>query len=388
MIQTNLYIPKTITVGFKPLNDGKLGYVIYTDDTGKLRKEPSWQAWRDMNIEPICVLNNPRSEFTLNKSVQRNGHWGGGRQLVRVWDALDFEIELSIDNLIGLLNHATINDRVIKQECVYAWQGTELVLLPTNSEAYQYALTHTDKQANSISAKNMKVGYTYKVKKDNSTVLYLGYFSKYVKEVTERYVNQQYIPTIISQHKAPRKVHWFATVDNVSFVAALGYEDIFSRSSADFLSSIETEYPIVEYNKLLKSMHQMVESQPFNGLTIEHRSNGNNDWVQLNTDTFMQFGFRSGSTLLGNIFILRIAQYQPITNTIVQTVIQKVWDIELKVHKVQAMAIVSTLQTAYNEFQPLYNPTDAYQPNSKFPAYLNSIGVTVGVLCQDRKSVV
>lgn len=61
-MHNTLYIPKTITVGFQERKDtftGKLGYVIYTDHKGVLRKESSWQSWRDKNIESITVDNTP-----------------------------------------------------------------------------------------------------------------------------------------------------------------------------------------------------------------------------------------------------------------------------------------------------------------------------------------
>ena len=44
-----LYIPKRINVGFQKREGtyrGILGYVIYWDDKGKLRKEASWESWR------------------------------------------------------------------------------------------------------------------------------------------------------------------------------------------------------------------------------------------------------------------------------------------------------------------------------------------------------
>lgn len=45
----SIFVPKKVNVGFQNRKDtytGKLAYVIYFDETGKLRKEPSWQGWR------------------------------------------------------------------------------------------------------------------------------------------------------------------------------------------------------------------------------------------------------------------------------------------------------------------------------------------------------
>ena len=48
-MNTNIFIPTKINVGFQERKDtytGKLAYVIYFDEKGKLRKETSWQGWR------------------------------------------------------------------------------------------------------------------------------------------------------------------------------------------------------------------------------------------------------------------------------------------------------------------------------------------------------
>ena len=73
-MQTKLYIPKTIKVGFQKREGtfaGKLAYIIYTDDKGVLRKEKSWQGWRDQKIEPLDFENEPTSGFMINKDVSK-----------------------------------------------------------------------------------------------------------------------------------------------------------------------------------------------------------------------------------------------------------------------------------------------------------------------------
>lgn len=52
-MKANIFIPTKINVGFQKRKDtytGKLAYVIYFDEKGKLRKETSWQGWRDEGI--------------------------------------------------------------------------------------------------------------------------------------------------------------------------------------------------------------------------------------------------------------------------------------------------------------------------------------------------
>lgn len=46
----SFFIPKRINVGYQERQGtytGKLAYIIYFDEKGKLRKETSWNGWRD-----------------------------------------------------------------------------------------------------------------------------------------------------------------------------------------------------------------------------------------------------------------------------------------------------------------------------------------------------
>ena len=56
---SNIFIPKRLKVGFNERSDTyskKLAYVIYWDDKGKLRKQDSWEHWRDKDIEPYLLM--------------------------------------------------------------------------------------------------------------------------------------------------------------------------------------------------------------------------------------------------------------------------------------------------------------------------------------------
>ena len=49
-MKTSIFVPNKIHVGYQERSDtytGRLAYVIYTDEKGKLRKENSWNGWRD-----------------------------------------------------------------------------------------------------------------------------------------------------------------------------------------------------------------------------------------------------------------------------------------------------------------------------------------------------
>lgn len=176
-MQSNLYIPKKLVVGFKPRTDtftNRLGFVTYKDEKGVLRQEKSWEGWRDKKIEPEYFDNIPQDHFLFNKDVRRYSHWGTTNK-VRIYDPRDFEVEIDMSNVMFLLMHSDVSKRDITQECVYAWNGKNLVLLPTNSEEYLSSIEHTKKQETKFSLKELVLGHTY-CTKNNVNYIYLGYY--------------------------------------------------------------------------------------------------------------------------------------------------------------------------------------------------------------------
>src|SRR5574343_653436 len=138
-MKNNLYIPKKLKIGFQNRQDtftGKLAYIIYYDNEGVLRKEKSWNNWIDKKIEVLEIDNTPISGFVINKDIRRSTYyWGSGRTIIRVHDPRNFEFEITPDNLIGILSHSDVTKCDIQEACIFAWSGTELVLLPVNSQA-------------------------------------------------------------------------------------------------------------------------------------------------------------------------------------------------------------------------------------------------------------
>ena len=69
-MKSNIFIPKRINVGYQNRLDtytGKLAYVIYYDEKGTLRKETSWNGWRDKDIPNTEFDNVPTEGFVFNK---------------------------------------------------------------------------------------------------------------------------------------------------------------------------------------------------------------------------------------------------------------------------------------------------------------------------------
>lgn len=189
-MQSKLYIPKKIKIGFQKRTDtflGTLGYLIYTDDKGVLRKEKSWQSWRDKKIDPQDFDNEPTSGFVINKNITRGGwdHFSDKVVRVRVYDPRGFEFEITCDNLIAILMHTDCLRRGFEGEFVYGWAGTELVLLPVTTPEYTSSQAYTKLQGQKFSAKDLKPGRVYKSKRDGNFI-YMGRHSWW-KEVNEPY---------------------------------------------------------------------------------------------------------------------------------------------------------------------------------------------------------
>ncbi len=197
-----LYIPKTIKVGFQKRSDtylGLLGYVIYFDDKGKLRKEGSWQSWRHKpgeriskwdktktetygdEVAPKEFDNEPIEGFVLNKKAGGVGSgWGWNDRIekVRVFDPRGFEFEISIPNLLYILQEcSSIKGKGLEGEFVYSWSGTELVLLPTCTAEYKKCLEFTDLQSKKLEKGELESGYKYLDKnKEEATFVARDFF--------------------------------------------------------------------------------------------------------------------------------------------------------------------------------------------------------------------
>ena len=190
-MNTNIFVPEKINVGFQNRNDTytkKLAYVIYFDQKGVLRKEKSWNSWRDNEIEPIIFENTPTSGFVLNKKVgDYCSDWNHRQAYVRVYDPRDFEFEITIENLLYILeNTSSIKGKGLEGDFIFGWDGKDLILIPTDSPDYKEIaefnkIVHENK---SIKAKELIIGATYNTK-DNKELIYLGKFDYYGWESNE-----------------------------------------------------------------------------------------------------------------------------------------------------------------------------------------------------------
>ena len=181
-MKSTIYLPKTINVGYQKRDDtytGKLAYIIYKDEKGVLRKAASWNSWRDQNIDSNEFDNTPTEGFVLNKhagGVENSWGWNARKSYCRVYDPRGFEFEISIENLLYILeNCSCIPGKGIEGKFVYGWDKTDLVLIPCNSPDYKEIEKYSDTIENSekIRVKDLKLGATY-MKRNGDKFVYLG----------------------------------------------------------------------------------------------------------------------------------------------------------------------------------------------------------------------
>lgn len=185
-MKETIFVPKKINIGFQKRDDTytkKLAYVIYFDEKEKLRKENSWNSWRDKTIDNEIYDNIPMTGFVLNKKVGDYGGWKSRQAYIRVYDPRDFEFEITVANLLYILeNTSSIKGKGLEGEFVYGWDGADLVLLPTGSADYKEIEKYNKAvhKAETIKAKDLIVGATYKAKNGKEYV-YMGRFDKWTE---------------------------------------------------------------------------------------------------------------------------------------------------------------------------------------------------------------
>ncbi len=184
-MKSNIFIPKTINVGYQNRSStytGKLAYVIYYDEKGKLRKEASWNSWRDEKIPNEEFDNVPTTGFVLNKKVgDYSSGWDHRQAYCRVYDPRNFEFEITIENLLYILENAnSIKGKGLEGEFVYGWDDKDLVLIPVESPDYKQITEYNKIVHNneSIKAKDLIIGATY-LTKNNQERIYMGKFDYY-----------------------------------------------------------------------------------------------------------------------------------------------------------------------------------------------------------------
>lgn len=366
-MKTNIFIPKKINVGFQNRPDTytkKLAYIIYFDEKGKLRKEASWNGWRDEKIDAVECDNVPTSGFVLNKKVgDYVSDWNHRQAYVRVYDPRDFEFEITIQNLLYLLeNTSSIKGKGLEGEFVYGWDGKDLVLIPTSSPDYVEISKYNDivHKKEYIKAKDLKLGAIYKTK-TNDEYIYMGRFDYHTTK-SERVYNHpedsrlwhrydyRYVTTNINKGK-----HYFFVKKDTSWFSILEL-----KSLGEKFIEVVSEDCIENYAELFEKLECNVDYSPYDKTKDEV--------VNYDLEEFSKwFSSRSWDREFhykkDGIITKRSLEYDRDTS---KYYINKGYDYR---RDMSNREYIGTVEDVFNTYQPTYK--NEYLQNGKFYRRLN-----------------
>lgn len=301
-----LNIPDNIRVGYQERSGtytGKLAYVVFYDNKGVLRKEKSWEGWRDKKIDPQDFKNEPTSGFVLNKDAGGKRHswssWNTRMEKVRVYDPRDFEFEISIPNLLFILQECTsVKGKGLEGEFVYAWQGTELILLPVSCQEYKASSEFTQLQKEKITAKDVIIGHSY-INKDKREVMYMGKFTWYerksnrVKSKPDQYGRTRSCYDYVINGS---KQHVFVYLDKVDldkykhsgYWLQTGFTGLARKTSDNPLPQYADVYEILSNSTFISKPSKLIFEKGVNDKTLE-RCYGSNVCINVGDRYFLGY---------------------------------------------------------------------------------------------------
>lgn len=226
-----LYIPEKIKVGYQNRSDtytSKLAYITYFDEKGILRKEKSWESWRDKKIAAHEFDNEPTEGLVLNKKVGGGRYgWNPRGEWIRVYDPRGFEFEINIANLLFILSEVDCSrGKGLEGKFVYAWDKTQLILLPVGSQEYIKSTTFTNLKSCKISKKDLVKGCVYTLK-DTTKGIYIGEEMYYNNDYWQGNSYKAYIFLVDKKYEPHKNLNQIALKDGPDIVS--NYPQLYTK---------------------------------------------------------------------------------------------------------------------------------------------------------------
>lgn len=132
------------------------------------------QVSTDKAVIPVEYDNEPLDGFVLNrKAGGYSTGWNYRQTYCRVYDPRGFEFEISIPNLLYILENASSTvGKGLEGKFIYGWEGKDLVLVPENAPEYKEMIKFTELQTKKVSKKELIPGGIY-ITSQNEKVTYL-----------------------------------------------------------------------------------------------------------------------------------------------------------------------------------------------------------------------
>lgn len=134
---------------------------------------------RGVSNDPAVIVQEHENVlvegFVLNKKAGGySSGWNHRQSVCRVYDPRGFEFEITIENLLYILEHTnSIVGKGLEGKFIYGWDRERLVLLPESCPEYSEMIAFTKLQETRISAKELVVGRKY-LTTSNEEWLFLG----------------------------------------------------------------------------------------------------------------------------------------------------------------------------------------------------------------------
>lgn len=173
---SNIKIPAKHYVGLSNRITGRLptGYMTPwgTDSAAKKRmKTIDYQIGSvKFKLQPLVIDNEPMHGFRVTSPLRESDY---GETNWRVEDPRGFEVEISSGNLALLINAGLIDHGEITSECIWARQGSENILVSTETNDYITAVENTKVASKYTPWKDVTIGNKI-VLIDNTKGIYLG----------------------------------------------------------------------------------------------------------------------------------------------------------------------------------------------------------------------
>lgn len=186
----DIKIPTHHYVGFQARSndDVPLGFMTPDGtDAAATKRKATVDHWargygtKDPKIAAATYENKPLTGFKLGREIRRHSSWGQGNVKWRIEDPRGFELEISSPNFASIILCTTLEKGEILEECVWARQGSENVLLPVSSDEYKQAQVNTTRNAKKVSLKDLEPGH-YVVMQNGEEGIYLGSHFTYVQK--------------------------------------------------------------------------------------------------------------------------------------------------------------------------------------------------------------
>ena len=144
-----------------------ISYSKFYFNTGKSSK--------DKKVIPVEFENEPMEGFVLNKKAGGTKYgWNARQTYCRVYDPRGFEFEISIPNLLYILeNTNSIKGKGLEGKFVYGWDGKDLVLIPESAPEYKEMVNFTKLQDETVKKSQLIIGGIY-IDSSNCKVTYMG----------------------------------------------------------------------------------------------------------------------------------------------------------------------------------------------------------------------